>query len=99
MIDVLRESGIDTARLNKIEDGVGVGDGAVTAVENSIARIEARLDRLTRNMNPDQRILLTGTDDLRSGMRGVPPPYRNIDPEFSSLSFADQQAVLEENFG
>ena len=95
MIDVLRESGIDTARLNKIEDGVGVGDGAVTAVENSIARIEARLDRLTRNMNPDQRILLTGTDDLRSGMRGVPPPYRSSDPEFSSLSFADQQAVLE----
>ncbi len=95
MIDVLRESGIDTARLNKIEDGVGVGDGAVTAVENSITRIEARLDRLTRNMNQDQRILLTGTDDLRSGSRGVPPPYRSSDPEFSSLSFADQQAVLE----
>ena len=95
MIDVLRESGIDTSRLNKIEDGVEVGEGAVTAIERLIQRYESRLDRLMRNMNRDQRILLTGTDDLRSGMRGVPPPYRSSDPEFSSLSFADQQAVLE----
>lgn len=95
MIDVLRESGIDTSRLNKIEDGVEVGEGAVTAIERLIERYESRLDRLTRNMEPDQRILLNGTDDLRSGSRGVPPPYRSSDPEFSSLSFADQQAVLE----
>ena len=94
MIDVLRESGIDTSRLNKIEDGVEVGEGAVTAIERLIQRYESRLDRLMRNMNRDQRILLTGTGDRR-GMRGVPPPYRSSDPEFSSLSFADQQAVLE----